>query len=119
MSAVNDDDVTNMMEKYKKFSSGDGFTRHRNFFFLHPDQDGSLHYVVGDEREIERRYVDALNFLNKGFDFRKCNSPVMASIVVDIHLTEQFFNSMSKNQCFWYVYRLKKLMVLIGNSVHC
>ena len=24
-----------------------------------------------------------------------------------------------KNQCLWYVSRLKKLMVLIGNSVHC
>ncbi|XP_022753369.1 uncharacterized protein LOC111301727 isoform X2 [Durio zibethinus] len=95
VSVVNDDDVTNMMEEYEKLGSGDGFTRLRIFLFSHPDQDGSSHYVDGDERETERRYVDALNSLNEGSDFRKCDSPVMAPVFDDIHLAEQFFNSMS------------------------
>ena len=47
VSIVNDNDVTNMMEEYEKWGSGDGFTRLRNFLFPHPDQDGSLHYVDG------------------------------------------------------------------------
>ncbi|XP_022755398.1 uncharacterized protein LOC111303416 [Durio zibethinus] len=94
VSVVNDDDVTNMMEEYEKLGSGDGFTRLRIFLFSHPDQDGSSHYVDGDERETERRYVDALNSLNEGSDFSKCDSPAMAS-VDDIYLAEQFFNSMS------------------------
>ncbi|WRX34208.1 PB1 domain - like 10 [Theobroma cacao] len=96
VSVVNDDDVINMMEEYEKLDSGDGFTRLRIFLFSHPDQDGSSHYVDGDERETERRYVDALNSLNEGSDFRKCDSPVMAPVADDIHLAaEQFFNSMS------------------------
>ncbi|XVF70054.1 hypothetical protein PTKIN_Ptkin11bG0130500 [Pterospermum kingtungense] len=81
VSVVNDDDVTNMMEEYEKLGSADGFTRLRIFLFSHPDQDGSSHYVDGDERETERRYVDALNSLNEGSD--------------EIHLAEQFFNSLS------------------------
>ncbi|XWS28073.1 hypothetical protein CRYUN_Cryun25bG0034400 [Craigia yunnanensis] len=95
VSVVNDDDVTNMMEEYEKLGSGDGFTRLRIFLFSHLDQDGSSHYDDGDERETERRYVDALNSLNEGSDFRKCDSPVMAPVPDDIHLAEQFFNSMS------------------------
>ncbi|XVE80017.1 hypothetical protein DITRI_Ditri14bG0104900 [Diplodiscus trichospermus] len=95
VSVVNDDDVTNMMEEYEKLGSGDGFTRLRIFLFSHPDQDGSSHYIDGDERETERRYVDALNSLNEGSDFRKCDSPVMAPVSDDILLAEQFINSMS------------------------
>ncbi|XWS52178.1 hypothetical protein CRYUN_Cryun11dG0044600 [Craigia yunnanensis] len=95
VSVVNDDDVTNMMEEYEKLGSGDGFTRLRIFLFPHLDQDGSSHYVDGDERETERRYVDALNNLNEGSTFRKYDSPVMAPVSDDIHLAEQFFNNMS------------------------
>ncbi|XVF34254.1 hypothetical protein REPUB_Repub18cG0043600 [Reevesia pubescens] len=95
VSVVNDDDVINMMEEYEKLGSCDGFTRLRIFLFSHPDHDGSSHYVDGDERETERRYVDALNSLNEGSDFRKCDSPVMAPLSDDIYLAEQFFNSMS------------------------
>ncbi|CAH2069616.1 unnamed protein product [Thlaspi arvense] len=69
VSVVNDDDVTNMMEEYDKLGSGDGFTRLRIFLFSSPEQDGSSHY--DDQRESERRYVDALNNLIEGTDFRK------------------------------------------------
>ncbi|KAL9442453.1 hypothetical protein AB3S75_020877 [Citrus x aurantiifolia] len=97
VSVVNDDDVINMMEEYEKLGSGDGFTRLRIFLFSHADQDGSNHYVDGDDRESERRYVDALNNMNDGNDFRKLqhpDSPVISSID-DIHMAERFFNTMS------------------------
>ncbi|KAI4344385.1 hypothetical protein L6164_011619 [Bauhinia variegata] len=73
VSVVNDDDVVNMMEEYDKLGSGDGFTRLRIFLFSHCDQDGSSHFIegLGDERDTERRYVDALNNLNDASDFRK------------------------------------------------
>ncbi|KAE8672039.1 Serine/threonine protein kinase, putative isoform 5 [Hibiscus syriacus] len=95
VSVVNDDDVTNMMEEYEKLGAGDVFTRLRIFLFSHPDRDGSSHYVDGDERETERRYVDALNSLNEGSDYKMCDSPVMAPVSDDIHLAEQFFDSAS------------------------
>ncbi|KAF2317170.1 hypothetical protein GH714_013844 [Hevea brasiliensis] len=96
VSVVNDDDVTNMMEEYEKLGSGDGFTRLRIFLFSHPDQDGSSHYVDGDERESERRYVDALNNLNDGADFRRQQpeSPLI-SPVEDIHVQDQLFSAMN------------------------
>ncbi|GAV59611.1 PB1 domain-containing protein/Pkinase_Tyr domain-containing protein [Cephalotus follicularis] len=98
VSVVNDDDVTNMMEEYEKLGSGDGFTRLRIFLFSHPEQDASSSpYVDGDERETERRYVDALNNLNDGADYRKQQNPDSPVIgpVDDIHLVEQFFNQIS------------------------
>ncbi|CAK7344566.1 unnamed protein product [Dovyalis caffra] len=96
VSVVNDDDVINMMEEYEKLSSGDGFTRLRIFLFSNTDQDGSVHYLDGDGRESERRYVDALNNLNDGPDFRRQHpdSPLIGP-VDDVHLQEQFFNGMS------------------------
>ncbi|KAJ6731602.1 SERINE-THREONINE PROTEIN KINASE [Salix purpurea] len=96
VSVVNDDDVTNMMEEYEKLGSGDGFTRLRVFLFSNTDQDVSAQYVDGDGRESERRYVDALNNLNDGPDFRRqhADSPLTGP-VDDIHLQEQFFNGMS------------------------
>lgn len=96
VSVVNDDDVTNMMEEYEKLGSGDGFTRLRIFLFSHQEQDASSHYVDGDERESERRYVDALNNLNDGADFRRqqSESPSIGP-VEDIHLQEQLFNPMN------------------------
>lgn len=94
VSVVNDDDVINMMEEYDKLGSGDGFTRLRIFLFSYPEQDGSSHYVDGDERETERRYVDALNNLNDSSDFRKLQQPESPRIspVEDIHVAEQFYN---------------------------
>lgn len=95
VSVVNDDDVTNMMEEYDKLGSADGFTRLRIFLFSHPDLDSSSHYDV-DERDTERRYVDALNNLNDGSDIRKQHpdSPVISALD-DGHLAEQFFNPLS------------------------
>lgn len=97
VSVVNDDDVTNMMEEYDKMGSGDGFTRLRIFLFSNPDQDDPLHFVDADERDNERRYVDALNSLNESPDFRKQQTSefqVMGHID-DIQLTEQYFNQMN------------------------
>ncbi|KAF9680575.1 hypothetical protein SADUNF_Sadunf06G0136000 [Salix dunnii] len=96
VSVVNDDDVINMMEEYDKLGSGDGFTRLRIFLFSNTDQDGSAHYVDGDGRESERRYVDALNNLNEGPNFRRHHPdfPLIGPID-DIHLQEQFFNGMN------------------------
>ncbi|XP_060171579.1 uncharacterized protein LOC132602814 isoform X1 [Lycium barbarum] len=73
VSVVNDDDVVNMMEEYDKLGSGDGIcglSRLRIFLFSHLDQDGSLHFCDGDERDNERRYVDALNSLNESPEYR-------------------------------------------------
>ncbi|KAM1172664.1 hypothetical protein ACFX2I_022729 [Malus domestica] len=99
VSVVNDDDVTNMMEEYDKLGSGDGFTRLRIFLFSHPDQDSSSHYE-GDERDNERRYVDALNTLNDGSEFRKQypESPLI-NPVDDLHIAEQFFSPISLEGC--------------------
>ncbi|XP_039024261.1 uncharacterized protein LOC120157071 [Hibiscus syriacus] len=95
VSVVNDDDVTNMMEEYEKLGSSDGFTRLRIFLFSHPDQDGLSQFIDGNERENERRFVDALKSLNECSDFRKCDSPVMTPVSEDFHLAEQYLNSMS------------------------
>uniref|UniRef100_A0A453PTX2 Protein kinase domain-containing protein n=2 Tax=Aegilops tauschii subsp. strangulata TaxID=200361 RepID=A0A453PTX2_AEGTS len=77
VSVVNDDDVVNMMEEYDKLiAAGEGFTRLRVFLFSqHLDDEAAsaaVHYH-GDERETERRYVDALNSLG---DMRSPSSPV-------------------------------------------
>ncbi|PIN01046.1 Tyrosine kinase [Handroanthus impetiginosus] len=96
VSVVNDDDVTNMMEEYDKLGSGDGFTRLRIFLFANPDQDGSLHFGDGDERDNERRYVDALNSLNESPDFRKQPGESLAmGSLDDVHVAEQYFNQMN------------------------
>ncbi|XP_019053616.1 PREDICTED: uncharacterized protein LOC104599103 isoform X2 [Nelumbo nucifera] len=94
VSVVNDDDVTNMMEEYDKLGSGDGFTRLRIFLFSHPDQDASSHFDT-DERETERRYVDALNSLNDASDFRKQQQQQSDSPMMGPAMAEQFFNSIS------------------------
>ncbi|KAL3841026.1 hypothetical protein ACJIZ3_025617 [Penstemon smallii] len=96
VSVVNDDDVTNMMEEYDKVGSGDGFTRLRIFLFSNTDQDDTLHFGDGDERDHERRYVDALNSLNESPDFRKQpgESLLMGSFD-DVHVAEQYFNQMN------------------------
>ena len=79
VSVVNDDDVVNMMEEYDKLAAtpatadggggGGGYTRLRIFLFSHHNSDpdaaaavAAAHFDV-DERETERRYVDALNSL--------------------------------------------------------
>ncbi|KAL3509902.1 hypothetical protein ACH5RR_029303 [Cinchona calisaya] len=99
VSVMNDDDVTNMMEKYDKLGAGDGFTRLRIFLFSHSDQDGSVHFVDGDERDNERRYVDALNSLNESPEYRRNQFTDTQFIgpLDDAHVAvaEQFFNQMS------------------------
>ncbi|XP_077214910.1 RAF-like serine/threonine-protein kinase 24 [Tasmannia lanceolata] len=93
VSVVNDDDVTNMMEEYDKLGSGDGFTRLRIFLFSNSDQDVS-HFDT-DERETERRYVDALNSLGDSPEFRKQQYEVPPPQGDKIHVSEQFFNPIS------------------------
>ncbi|XP_061349818.1 uncharacterized protein LOC133295055 [Gastrolobium bilobum] len=95
VSVVNDDDVVNMMEEYDKLGSGDGFTRLRVFLFSQSEQDGSSHFIDGDESE--RRYVDALNSLNDASDFRRLQQAEFAMVgpVEDIHVADQFFNRLS------------------------
>lgn len=96
VSVVNDDDVTNMMEEYDKLGSGDGFTRLRIFLFTHPDQDGSLHFGEGDDRDNERRYVDALNSLNDSPDSRKQpGESLLVGPSDDFHVAEQYFNQVN------------------------
>ncbi|XP_016494688.2 RAF-like serine/threonine-protein kinase 20 [Nicotiana tabacum] len=97
VSVVNDDDVVNMMEEYDKLGSGDGFTRLRIFLFSHPDQDGSLHFCDGDERDNERRYVDALNSLNESPEYRTAqhNEFQITGPLDDLHVAEQCFNQMN------------------------
>lgn len=97
VSVVNDDDVTNMMEEYDKLVFGSGFTRLRIFLFSGLDQDGSVHFVNGDEIDNERRYVDALNSLNDSPDMRRLQyseSQVFGSLD-DYHLNEQYLNQIS------------------------
>ncbi|XP_022929736.1 uncharacterized protein LOC111436234 [Cucurbita moschata] len=97
VSVVNDDDVINMMEEYDKVGSGDGFTRLRIFLFSNPEQECSLPFVDGDERDTERRYVDALNNSNDVNDFvrqQQPDSPVISGID-DVHGIEHFLNPMN------------------------
>ncbi|MED6191572.1 hypothetical protein PIB30_001304 [Stylosanthes scabra] len=94
VSVVNDDDVVNMMEEYDKLGSGDGFTRLRIFLFSQFEQDGSSHFIDGDD--TERRYVDALNSLNDDIGRKLQQSEFnMMSPVEDIHAPEQFFSPVS------------------------
>lgn len=97
VSVVNDDDVVNMMEEYDKLGSGDGFTRLRIFLFSHADQDGSLLFVDGDERDNERRYVDALNSLNESPEYRtgQHNEFQVTGPLDDLHVAEQCFSQMT------------------------
>ncbi|CAI9779641.1 unnamed protein product [Fraxinus pennsylvanica] len=96
VSVVNDDDVTNMMEEYDKLGSGDGITRLRIFLFSHSDQDGSVHFGDGDERDNERRYVDALNNLNETPEFRNQSAESLEmELLDDLYVTEQYFNQMN------------------------
>lgn len=90
VSVVNDDDVMNMMEEYDKLGAGDGFTRLRLFLFSHPDHDASSRFD-SDERETERRYVDALNSLTDSpSEFRKLQPELDK-----IHPGEQLYGPMN------------------------
>lgn len=97
VSVVNDDDVVNMMEEYDKLDSSDGFTRLRIFLFSHHDQDGSLHFCDGDERDNERRYVDALNSLNESPEYRtgQHNEFQVTGPLDDLHGADQCFSQMT------------------------
>ncbi|KAL5699277.1 hypothetical protein ACHQM5_030205 [Ranunculus cassubicifolius] len=102
VSVVNDDDVTNMMEEYDKLGTGvgdGGFTRLRMFLFSSPELDCSFSssspHFDSNERDSERRYVDALNSLNDSNDFRVINSPdspVLGPVVVGPQQPESFVN---------------------------
>ncbi|KAI5414921.1 uncharacterized protein LOC127138531 [Lathyrus oleraceus] len=94
VSVVNDDDVVNMMEEYDKLGSGDGFTRLRIFLFSQSEQDGSAHFIDGDDSE--RRYVDALNSLNDASELRRLQQMEfpMIGTIEDIHVGDQFGNPM-------------------------
>uniref|UniRef100_A0A7N0VGJ4 PB1 domain-containing protein n=1 Tax=Kalanchoe fedtschenkoi TaxID=63787 RepID=A0A7N0VGJ4_KALFE len=94
VSVVNDDDVTNMMEEYDKLGSSDGFTRLRIFLFSLADQDVPLHFIESDERDSERRYVDALNNVNEPSDFlnQQWDSPRL-SFVDDMYSGEQYLSA--------------------------
>lgn len=67
VSVVNNDDVINMMDEYEKLiltSSDLGFARLRIFLFSNNhsnDPDAAAAQFELDERENERRYIDALN----------------------------------------------------------
>ncbi|KAJ8634634.1 hypothetical protein MRB53_008901 [Persea americana] len=90
VSVVNDDDVMNMMEEYDKLGAGDGFTRLRLFLFSHPDHDASPRFD-SNERETERRYVDALNSLTDAApEFRKLQPDLER-----IHGGEQLYGTLS------------------------
>ncbi|KAH9602875.1 hypothetical protein KSS87_021646 [Heliosperma pusillum] len=93
VSVVNDDDVTNMMEEYDKLGPGDGFTRLRIFLFSHPEQDMSPHFMDGDERDTERRYVDALNSVTDSPEYRRRG--VGDSPVDEVQIGDQLLNSMN------------------------
>ncbi|KAJ8426877.1 hypothetical protein Cgig2_033798 [Carnegiea gigantea] len=97
VSVVNDDDVTNMLEEYDKLGSADAFTKLRIFLFSHFDQDSSPRYMEADERNGDRRYVDALNSLNDSPEYRRQNlgDSSITAPVDEIHIVDQFFNSMS------------------------
>ncbi|KAK2412627.1 kinase superfamily with octicosapeptide/Phox/Bem1p domain-containing protein [Trifolium repens] len=92
VSVVNDDDVVNMMEEYDKLGSGDGFTRLRIFLFSQSEQDGSAHFIDGDDPE--RRYVDALNSLNDASELRRLQQMEfpMIGTIEDIHVADPFIN---------------------------
>ncbi|CAN8248481.1 unnamed protein product [Cochlearia groenlandica] len=99
VSVVNDDDVTNMMEEYDKLGSVDGFTRLRIFLFSSPEQDGSAHFLDwDDQRESERRYVDALNNLIEGTNFMKLQqhpeSPRL-NLIDDFSMMDPMLNPLS------------------------
>ncbi|XP_047948033.1 uncharacterized protein LOC125194071 isoform X1 [Salvia hispanica] len=95
VSVVNDDDVTNMMEEYDKLGSVDGFTRLRIFLFAHSDQDGSLHFGDGDERDNEKRYVDALNSLNESPERKPLGESLLVGSLDDVQSAEQYFTQMN------------------------
>ncbi|KAJ4829409.1 hypothetical protein Tsubulata_006597 [Turnera subulata] len=97
VSVVNDDDVTNMMEEYEKSGSGDGFNRLRIFLFSSHEQDGLVQYGDGDDRESERRYMDALNSFNDGAEIRRqqSESPLF-SPGDEVHAHEQIYNPFSQ-----------------------
>ncbi|KAI4377243.1 hypothetical protein MLD38_014907 [Melastoma candidum] len=96
VSVVNDDDVMNMMEEYDKLASGKGLSRLRIFLFSQLDQDFPAHYIDGDERESERRYVDALNNTSDPAEFWRFqpNESAIMRGVDEFHLADQPYSPM-------------------------
>ncbi|KAI4380552.1 hypothetical protein MLD38_006729 [Melastoma candidum] len=99
VSVVNDDDVMNMMEEYDKLGSGEGLSRLRIFLFSQLDQDFPTHYIDGDERESERRYVDALNNTSDPAEFWRFqpNESAIMRGIDEFHLADQLYNPYDVN----------------------
>ncbi|XP_047327539.1 uncharacterized protein LOC124931186 [Impatiens glandulifera] len=97
VSVVNDDDVINMMEEYDKLGFGDGFTRLRIFLFSHPEQEASSQFMEIDDRDTERRYVDALNSHSESPEFRAnhlSETPVTLSLE-DVYASDQYYGQVN------------------------
>ena len=62
VSVLSDEDLANMMEEYDKLEASEGSSRLRLFLFPDGDHDfGHLNDSLGDQRNNEQRYVDAVN----------------------------------------------------------
>ncbi|CAM6036745.1 unnamed protein product, partial [Sphagnum compactum] len=61
ISISSDEDLVNMMEEYDKIERSDGCARLRVFLFSAVDYDAHKSEFVGDQRNTEQRYVDAVN----------------------------------------------------------
>ncbi|CAM6060482.1 unnamed protein product [Sphagnum tenellum] len=61
ISISSDEDLVNMMEEYDKIERSDGSARLRVFLFSAVDYDAHKSEFVGDQRNTEQRYVDAVN----------------------------------------------------------
>ncbi|KAK8490372.1 hypothetical protein V6N13_076389 [Hibiscus sabdariffa] len=108
---TNDEDVINMMEECEKLASRDRFCRLRIFLFLHPEQDGLSPFVYGNER----RFVDALNSLNVGSDFRKYGHNGLHSIHMNLPLEHGNLSEGHHHMLSNYV--LQRAGSALGNEV--
>ena len=86
-----------------------GHEQGKGFFNKNQDSLASL--------QVEKNNLSLSNSVNMGVKIRE-NNP--AFVKNPLNLTpKQREEKRLKNQCCWWVYRLKKLMVLIGTSTHC
>ncbi|CAN5953421.1 unnamed protein product [Sphagnum jensenii] len=66
VSVSSDEDLENMMEEYDKLEGSDGFSRLRIFLFPAVEYDVThLSDSMGDQRNPDQRYVDAVNAINE------------------------------------------------------
>ena len=86
-----------------------GHGQGKGFFNKNQDSSASL--------QVEKTNLSLSNSVNMGVNIRE-NNP--AFVKDPLNLTpKQREERRLKNQCCWWVYRLKKFMVLIGTSSHC